>query len=69
MNPNEDEVRGTIDKAAGAVKEHLGRATDDPLLESEGADQRAAGELEHGFGKVRRKVGEAVKDIGNKLGR
>ncbi|HKO56003.1 MAG TPA: CsbD family protein [Thermoanaerobaculia bacterium] len=69
MNPNKDEIQGQLDKAAGTVKEHVGRATDDPLLESEGADQRAAGEVEHGFGKVRRKVGEAVKDIGDKLGR
>ena len=69
MNPNKDEVRGALDKAAGTVKEHLGRAADDPYLESEGADQRAAGEIEHGFGKARRKVGEAIKDIGNKLGR
>jgi uncharacterized protein YjbJ (UPF0337 family) len=69
MNPNKDEVRGSIDKAAGTVKEHLGRATEDPLLESEGADQRAAGDIEHGFGKARRKVGEVVKDIGDKLGR
>lgn len=68
MTPNKDEIRGQIDKAAGTVKEHLGRATNDPFLESEGADQRSAGEVEHGIGKVRRKVGEAIKDIGDKLG-
>jgi uncharacterized protein YjbJ (UPF0337 family) len=66
--PNEDEIRGAVDKAAGAVKQHIGRAADDPYLESEGADQRAAGEIEHGFGKARRKVGDAIKDIGKKLG-
>ncbi|MBV9494516.1 MAG: CsbD family protein [Acidobacteria bacterium] len=68
MIPNEDEVRGQIDKAAGTVKEHIGRATNDPILESEGADQRSAGEVEHGIGKARRKVGEVIKDIGDKLG-
>lgn len=68
MRPNENEVRGKIDQAAGTVKEHLGRATGDPFLESEGADQRAGGELEAGFGKARRKVGDAVRDLGKKLG-
>ena len=56
MRPNENEVRGKIDQAAGTVKQHIGRATGDPILEEEGADQRAGGELESGFGKARRKV-------------
>jgi uncharacterized protein YjbJ (UPF0337 family) len=68
MRPNENEIRGKIDQAAGAVKETIGRATNDPFLESEGADQRVGGELESGFGKARRKVGDAVRDIGKKLG-
>jgi len=69
MIRNEDEIRGKIDEATGKVKEKIGRANADPILEQEGADQRRSGEIEHGFGKARRKVGEAVKDIGNKLGR
>ena len=69
MKWNEDEVRGKIDQAAGNVKEKIGRAQNDPVLEEEGADQRAAGDIEHGVGKARRKVGEAVKDVGNKIGR
>jgi len=68
MRPNEDEIRGKIDQASGAVKEHLGRATGDSFLENEGADQRAGGEVESGIGKARRKVGDAVRDIGKKLG-
>ena len=51
MRPNEDEIRGKIDQASGAVKEHLGRATGDSFLENEGADQRAGGEVESGIGK------------------
>ena len=41
--PNKDEVKGKIDEASGAVKEAVGHATGDPVLENEGADQRASG--------------------------
>jgi uncharacterized protein YjbJ (UPF0337 family) len=68
MRPNKDEVRGKINEAAGAVKEHIGRANADPYLEEEGADQRAGGKLEAGLGKARRKFGEALKDVGKKVG-
>jgi uncharacterized protein YjbJ (UPF0337 family) len=69
MRPNDDEVKGKIDQATGAVKENIGRAAGDPILENEGADQRASGKFEAGFGKARRKVGEAIKDAGEKLGK
>jgi uncharacterized protein YjbJ (UPF0337 family) len=69
MRMNNDEIRGKIDKASGAVKENIGRATGDPYLANEGADQRTGGEIEEGFGKARRKVGEAVKEAGEKLGK
>ena len=69
MNWNDNEVRGKIDEVTGKVKENIGRANGDPILEEEGANQRTSGEIEHGFGKARRKVGEAIKDVGNKLGR
>jgi uncharacterized protein YjbJ (UPF0337 family) len=67
MRINDDEVRGKIDQASGTVKEKAGRAMGDPLLEEEGADQRASGKLEAGFGKARRKVGEALKEVGKKV--
>ena len=69
MRFNDDEVKGKIDQASGAVKENIGRATGDPVLESEGADQRASGKFEAGFGKARRKVGESMKDAGEMLGK
>jgi len=69
MRPNDDEVKGNVDKAAGTVKQKVGRALGDPITENEGADQRASGDLQAGFGKARRKVGEAVEDLGEKLGR
>jgi uncharacterized protein YjbJ (UPF0337 family) len=69
MRVNDDEIKGNLDKAAGTVKENVGRALGDPITESEGADQRAGGNIQAGFGKARRKVGEAVEDLGNKLGK
>ena len=68
MRPNEDEVRGKIDQAAGTVKQHIGRATGDVELEDEGAAQRTGGDIESGIGKVRHKVGDAIRDVGKKLG-
>ena len=69
MRPNDDEVKGNVDKAAGTVKQKVGRALGDPITENEGADQRASGDIQAGFGKARRKVGEAVEDLSEKLGR
>jgi len=66
---NDDEVRGKVDQTVGKVKESIGRNAGDPVLEQEGADQRAAGDVQHGIGKARRKIGETISDVGRKLGR
>ena len=66
--PNKDEVEGKWDQAKGAIKENVGRAVDDRELESEGAADRAGGNVQEGFGTARRKVGEAIEDVGEKLG-
>ena len=66
--PNKDEVEGKFDQAKGAIKENVGRAVDDREMESEGAADRAEGNLQEGFGTARRKVGEAIEDVGEKLG-
>lgn len=67
MRPNDDEIRGKIDQAAGTAKEHIGRATGNVDLEDEGAGQRISGDLEEGIGRARRKTGEALKEIGKKI--
>jgi uncharacterized protein YjbJ (UPF0337 family) len=69
MRINEDEVKGKIDQASGTVKENVGRAVGNPKLENEGAAQRAGGKVQAGFGEARRKVGEVMKDAGDKLGK
>lgn len=66
---NRDEIQGRIDQAAGEIKRRVGRAQGNIELENEGANQRDVGDIEHGFGKARRKVGEAIQDVGNKIKR
>ena len=67
--PNKDEVEGKFDQARGAVKENVGDAIDDERMQSEGAAERAGGNIQEGFGTARRKVGETINDIGDKIGR
>jgi uncharacterized protein YjbJ (UPF0337 family) len=60
---NRDEIRGKAEKAKGYIKEETGEAINDPELEAEGRGERASGKLREGFGKAKRKVGEAVDDV------
>ncbi len=67
--PNRDELEGKFDKAKGKIKETVGRATDDRDLEREGSADRTGGEVQEGWGKTKRKVGEAVEDLGESIKR
>jgi uncharacterized protein YjbJ (UPF0337 family) len=67
--PNKDEVEGKFDQAKGAIKENVGDAIDDERMQSEGAAERAGGNIQEGFGTARRKVGETLEDLGDKVGR
>ena len=65
--PNKDELEGKFDQAKGKTKEAVGRALKDRDLEDEGTADRAGGRVQEGFGKVKRKVGEAVEDLGESI--
>jgi uncharacterized protein YjbJ (UPF0337 family) len=65
--PNKDELEGKFDQAKGAAKETVGRAINDRDLEAEGDADRAGGQVQEGFGKAKRKVGEAIEDIGESI--
>jgi len=67
--PNRDEMKGKFDQAKGTVKENVGRAVDDRDMETRGASERAGGHLEEGYGKAKRKVGEALEDAGESIKR
>ena len=66
--PNKDEIEGKFDQAKGKTKETIGRAINDEELEAEGQADHAAGKVNEGFGKARRKVGEAIEDVGDAIG-
>jgi uncharacterized protein YjbJ (UPF0337 family) len=53
-----DQVKGKIHEVKGAVKEKVGRATNNPNLEEEGQDENLAG-------KVQKKVGQVKKVFGS----
>jgi uncharacterized protein YjbJ (UPF0337 family) len=65
--PNKDELEGKFDQAKGGIKENVGRAINDRDLEAEGQADRASGDVQEGWGKTKRKVGEAVEDIGEAI--
>jgi uncharacterized protein YjbJ (UPF0337 family) len=65
---NKDELRGKSDQLKGHIKEKVGDLRDDERLRDEGIEDQAAGEAEEAVGKGRRKVGEAIKDLGKKIG-
>jgi uncharacterized protein YjbJ (UPF0337 family) len=55
MKPStSDQAKGKMHEVKGAVKEKIGRATNDPNLEDEGSGEKVAG-------KIQKKVGEVEK--------
>jgi len=66
---NRDEIEGKKENLKGRIKEAAGTLTGNTELEDEGADQRAGGTLQEGLGRARRKVGEALEDLGGEIKR
>jgi uncharacterized protein YjbJ (UPF0337 family) len=64
---NKDELEGQTEQVKGRVKQAWGDVTNNERLRDEGVADEAAGEVQEGFGKARRKVGEAIEDIGEDL--
>ena len=66
---NRDELDGRVDQAKGKAKQAVGDLTDNDRLHDEGVADEAAGSVQEGFGRARRKVGEAIEDIGEDIKR
>ena len=64
---NRDELDGKVDQAKGRAKQAWGDLTDNERLHDEGAADEASGKVQEGFGKARRKVGETLDDIADKI--
>jgi uncharacterized protein YjbJ (UPF0337 family) len=66
---NRDEVKGRAEQLKGKVKQAAGDLTDDEKLHDEGVADEAAGTVQEGFGRGRRKIGEAIEDVGDRIKR
>jgi uncharacterized protein YjbJ (UPF0337 family) len=66
---NRDELDGKAEQIKGKVKQAAGDLTDDDRLRDEGVADEAAGDVQEGFGRARRKVGEAIEDLGDEIKR
>lgn len=64
---NRDEVEGKAEALKGKVKQAAGDLADNPRLHDEGVADEAAGDTQAAIGKGRRKVGEAIEEIGEKI--
>lgn len=64
---NKDELDGKAEQLKGKVKQGVGDLTDNERLRQEGVADEASGEVQEGLGKARRKVGEAIENLGDKL--
>jgi len=64
---NKNEIDGKVDRLKGNIKEAVGDATNDESRRDEGIADQAAGNVEEGFGKARRKVGDALHDVAHKI--
>ena len=63
----ESEIKGKAKQVKGTTKEKLGKLTGSRDLQEEGAQERAVGKVQEGLGKTRRKIGEAVEDLGEDI--
>jgi uncharacterized protein YjbJ (UPF0337 family) len=50
---NIDTIAGTTDQVKGQVKEGLGQATNDPVLQQDGLADQLSGTVRKGIGQVR----------------
>jgi uncharacterized protein YjbJ (UPF0337 family) len=66
---NRDEANGKMDQVKGRAKQAWGDVTDNERLHDEGVADEAAGDVQEGVGRARRKVGDAIEDIGEDIKR
>ena len=66
---NRDELDGKVEQLKGKVKQATGDLTDDERLHDEGVADETAGNVQEGFGRGRRKIGEAIEDLGDSIKR
>jgi uncharacterized protein YjbJ (UPF0337 family) len=60
MSATSDKIAGAGNKAAGAVKQTVGKATGNKKMEAEGAGQKARGNVQEKVGDAKSRVKDAV---------
>jgi uncharacterized protein YjbJ (UPF0337 family) len=63
----EDELKGKGKQVKGAVKEKLGKVTGDRDLRDRGRADQVEGDVQESYGRTKRKIGEAVEDLGERI--
>ncbi len=64
---NRDELDGKAKAMKGKLKEAAGDLSNNPRLHDEGVADEAEGQTQDALGRGRRKVGEAIKDLGDRI--
>jgi uncharacterized protein YjbJ (UPF0337 family) len=64
---NRDELEGKAEAVKGKIKQAAGDLADDPNLHDEGVADEVAGKTQDTLGRARRKVGEAIEDVGDMI--
>ena len=60
---NDDEAKGKWEQAKGTVKDKVGELTGNDRLEAEGEAQRAGGETQETWGKLKHGVSDVVDSV------
>lgn len=60
---NKDNVKGTMDDAAGRAKRQVGEWTGDTKTQAEGATQQVKGKVEKAWGNVKDAAHDAAHDM------
>lgn len=64
---NKDELEGKAEVLKGKAKQAIGNLTGDDQLKDDGVVDEAAGKTQDTLGRARRKVGEAIEDLGGAI--
>ncbi len=62
---NKDEAEGKWEQLKGTVKDKVGEATGDGQLEAEGEAQKAEGQGQENWGKLKQGVSDTVDAVGD----
>ena len=66
---NKDEMKGKTDEVKGRIKGAAGDLTDNDELRDDGAADELKGSAQDEFGKGKKKIGNALDDLGDRMKR